>query len=276
MYNSDPDPDSPAAVVDGYDAVLLDLDGTLFRGDEPITAAAPTIAALRARGTRMAFITNNSSAPPENVARKLAAMGIEASSGEIVTSAEVTADLLSERAVGSVFVIGEEGIRSALAGRGISVLDDAPSVDVVVVGFDRAATYETLRRASVLVDRGAALVATNRDASFPAPGGERWPGAGALLAVIETTTGAHAEVVGKPAAPLFAAALSRAGGTRPLVVGDRLQTDIAGAAALGWDSLFVLSGVNGRGDLRALAIAPTYVGEDVGALLIERGRLGAG
>jgi glycerol-1-phosphatase len=255
-------------LVDRYDAVLLDLDGTLFRGTEPIPAAGPTVAALRQLRTALAFMTNNSSSTPQSVARTLAAVGVGAEPEEVVTSAETTAAVLAERGVSTVFVVGEEGIRSALAARGVAVVDGEPdSVDAVVVGLDRGATYAGLRRASLLVDRGAALVATNADASFPAPGGDRWPGAGALLALVEVATGISADVIGKPHAPLFRAALRRAGGDTPLVVGDRLDTDIAGAAALGWDSLLVLTGVSGRDDLVDLPYAPTYVAEDIGALV---------
>jgi glycerol-1-phosphatase len=255
-------------LVDRYDAVLLDLDGTLFRGTERIPVAGTTVAALRERRTSLAFMTNNSSATPESVAGKLAAVGVGAEPDEIVTSAGTTAEILEERGVGSAFVVGEEGIRTALAAHGVRVLDGEPDrVDAVVIGLDRGATYDSLRRASLLVDRGAALIATNADTSFPAPGGDRWPGAGALLAVVQTTTGATPEVIGKPHAPLFRAALRRAGGSTPLVVGDRLDTDVAGASALGWDSLLVLTGVSRRDDASGLPYAPTYVAEDIGALM---------
>jgi HAD superfamily hydrolase (TIGR01450 family) len=144
-------------------------------------------------------------------------------------------------------------------------------VDHVVVGVDVEATYATLRTASVLVQRGAHLVATNPDRSFPAPGA-LWPGAGALLAVITETTGASAEVVGKPFAPLYEAARARVGATAPLVIGDRLDTDIAGAERLGWDSLLVLTGVTGREELAASDVHPTYVAEDLRTLLEEQAR----
>jgi HAD superfamily hydrolase (TIGR01450 family) len=117
----------------------------------------------------------------------------------------------------------------------------------------------------VLVQRGARLIATNPDRSFPAPGA-LWPGAGALLAVVTETTGAEAEIVGKPYAPLFEAGRSRAGASTPLVIGDRLDTDIAGAQGLGWDSLLVLTGVTTAEDLASSDIRPTYVAEDLRAL----------
>src|SRR5439155_23710440 len=142
------------------------------------------------------------------------------------------------------YVIGETGIRTALGQAGIDILEGEPDrADAVVVGWDRSVTYGQLRTAALLVQRGATLVATNGDASYPAPDG-KWPGAGAILAAVTTTTGSPAEAeVGKPNPPLFESALERTGGGRPLVVGDRMDTDVAGAAALGWDSLLVFTGV---------------------------------
>jgi len=164
-------------------------------------------------------------------------------------------------------VIGQDGVREALSDAGIAIVDGDPEeADLVVVGYDGGATYGALKRASLLVQRGARLVATNADGSYPAADG-LWPGAGALLAVITTTTGAEPEIVGKPFAPLFEAGRRRGGGGRPLVVGDRLDTDIEGAARLGWDSMLVLTGISGREDVERLGIVPTVIAEDVSALL---------
>jgi HAD superfamily hydrolase (TIGR01457 family) len=251
----------------GYDCLLFDLDGVLYRGEEVVPAAPPTLAELRRLGARPVFLTNNSSRTPEQVAGKLRSHGIDADPGEVVTSALATAELLAQRGGGRAFVIGQEGVHLALREAGIQVLEGSPErADVVVVGFDGSVTYDRLKTACLLVQRGAALIATNPDTSYPAADG-LWPGAGALLSVITTTTGAAAEVIGKPFAPLFEAARRRGGGGRPLVVGDRLDTDIEGAVRLGWDSLLVLTGVSARGDLDAGGARPTYVAEDVGALL---------
>ena len=165
-------------------------------------------------------------------------------------------------------MIGEEGLRSALSDAGIALVDgrDAGPVDAVVIGFDRSVDYGKLRDAAVLVEAGASLIASNPDPSFPAPAGEAWPGAGALLAAVETTTGIRGEVVGKPEAPLLVRALERAGGGRPLVVGDRLDTDIAGAAGLGWDSALVLTGSTTRDDLERSTWSPTHVVDSVADL----------
>ena len=255
-------------LADPYDAILLDLDGVLYRWPEPIRGAGNAVAALRRAGKRIAFVTNNSSRTPEQVADRLQQMDIEATAAEVVTSALATASLLSDRGVGTAFVVGEDGIRKALADAGIrSVEDGEEMADVVVVGFDRSADYPRLKDASVFVERGAALIATNPDPSFPAPDGEAWPGAGALLAAIETTTGVKGEVVGKPEPELLRRALEAAGGGRPLVVGDRLDTDIAGAVRLGWDSALVLSGASSREDVARSPWKPTSVIEDITALV---------
>jgi HAD superfamily hydrolase (TIGR01450 family) len=203
------------------------------------------------------------------VAAKLQALGVDAHPEEILTSALATAALLRRERYGgrTAFVIGERGIREALAGIGVEVLDGRPErADLVIVGFDRSADYGALRTASLLVERGARLVATNPDGSYPAPDG-LWPGAGALLAAITATTGADATIVGKPAAPLFEAAREATGARRPLVVGDRLDTDVAGAAAMGWDSLLVLTGASTEADLARAGELPTYLGPDVAFVL---------
>jgi HAD superfamily hydrolase (TIGR01457 family) len=253
-------------IADGYDAFLFDLDGVLYRGEEPVEGAPQAVERLRRTGKRVAFVTNNSSRTPASVATKLIAVGIRAEPGEVASSALVTADLLSARGVETAFVIGEEGILQALGDAGIRVVGDGEAIaDVVVIGWDRGADYGSLARASLLVERGAKLVATNADASYPSPEGNL-PGAGALLAAVVTTTGAEAEIVGKPHAPLLRAALERAGGRRPLVVGDRLDTDVAGALALGWDSALVLTGISTREQAEGGPIHPTYVLEDLSGL----------
>ncbi len=253
-------------LADPYDAFLFDLDGVLYRDSEPVPFAAEAVARLRVMTKRVAFVTNNSGRTPEAVAARLVSVGIPAEVREIETSALSTAELLAARGVVEAFVVGEEGILHALRAKGIAIVDSqAKKVEVVVVGWDRNADYAKLRTASLLVERGAALVATNADASFPAPDGN-WPGAGALLAAIETTTGVRAEVVGKPNAPVLQAALARAEGGRPLVIGDRLDTDIAGAQGLGWDSLLVLTGISRREDIVPSSITPTFVAEDLSAL----------
>jgi glycerol 3-phosphatase-2 len=257
------------ALADRYDAYLLDLDGVLYRADHPVEHAAAAVERLRERGRSVVFMTNNSSRTPSQVADRLLSVGVRASADEVVSSAIVTAELLHERGLADAFVIGEDGVLEALDRAGIRVDGpDARSAEAVVVGWDRGITYDKLRTAALLVERGAVLIATNADPSYPAPDG-LWPGAGALLAAVVATTGVEPLVVGKPHAPLFQAACRRAGGERPLVVGDRLDTDIAGAADLGLDSLLVLTGVTSAADLSQAAPRPTYIGEDLRALFAD-------
>jgi HAD superfamily hydrolase (TIGR01450 family) len=219
------------------------------------------------------FVTNNATRTPADVVAHLATAGVRARPNEVVTSAVATASMLVSRGTRTALVVGEAALRSALTAAGIEVVDDGStgSPDVVVVGLDRTATYGSLRGAAFAVERGAGLVATNADGSFPVPGGLA-PGAGALLAAIEATTGVRGEVVGKPHPVLLQAARDRADeeGAHPvLVVGDRLDTDVAGAAGLGWDSLLVLTGVTAPEDIGASGFRPTYVGGDLTALLAD-------
>ena len=254
-------------IADAYDAFLLDLDGVLYRGDRSVPRAAEAVAALRGLGKRLAFVTNNSSRTPDAVVAHLASVGIAADIDEVETSALTTASALRQRSVGSAAVIGEEGLRTALASAGVELVYADARPASVVVGWDRTVTYDDLRAACLAIQRGATLFASNDDASYPAPDGFTWPGAGAILASIEVATGVEAEVFGKPNAPILQAALARAGGGRPLVVGDRVSTDIEGAANVGWHSALVLTGISTRTDAEAAPHRPTFVLADLGGLL---------
>lgn len=258
----------PAALMDRYDALLLDLDGVVYRGDQPVPAALEILPEARRRGLAILFLTNNSARTPAQVARKLNGLGVDAEPRDVLTSAVATgALLLRENLAGrTAFVIGEAGIREALEQAGVRLLEGEPDrADLVVVGWDRGVDYAKLRTASLLVERGARLVATNADASYPAPDG-LWPGAGAILSAVTTTTGAEPLVVGKPGRPMFEAAAEATGAASPLMVGDRLDTDIGGAAVMGWDSLLVFSGAAQPADLLRSSVLPTYVAADVSVL----------
>ncbi len=255
-------------IADRYDSFLFDLDGVLYRGPDAVPGAVEALGALRGLGKGIAFVTNNSSRTPADVAAHLASVGIAATPDEVETSALATGLVLADRGVRTAYVLGERGLRAALADRGIAAVEGhASSVDAVVVGFDRTTTYDMLRTASILVQKGAPLIASNADGSFPAGDGFAWPGAGALVAAIEITTGVTAEIVGKPHPPIFHAALSRAGGGRPLVVGDRIDTDIAGAHAVGWDSILVLTGISTRADAERSPFPPTFLADDLRVLM---------
>lgn len=260
-----------APLADAYDAFILDLDGVVYRGDQALPGAADAARALRERGKAVVFLTNNSARTPERVAERLAAFGIPAGARDVVTSAQAAASLAARAGARTAFVVGEAGVRQALAAQGIDVLDGEPErADVVLLGWDRSVTYDKLKRASVLVQRGARLVATNGDPSYPAPGGELWPGAGALLAAVETTTGVRAEVAGKPHVPLFEEAVARAGSRRALVVGDRLDTDVRGAAGAGLDAALVLTGAARPADLLDAPALPVAVLGGLGGLNDDR------
>lgn len=250
-----------------FDALVCDLDGVIYRGDDAIAGASQAIAALRARGVRILFCTNNSRTTVAGYVDKLTRMGIEVLPTEIITSAVVTAEVLERRGFAgkTAIVVGGDGIREALAGVCISVKDD-PAVtasDLVVVGWDPGFTYDAMRRASVAVRKGALLVATNDDASFPATDG-LWPGAGAILASIETASGRRAEVFGKPHPPMMEAAAARLDGSGSIaVIGDRPDTDLAGGAARGWTTILVLSGVTSADQVAAISPAPDFVVESI-------------
>jgi HAD superfamily hydrolase (TIGR01450 family) len=264
----------PARPADRYDAFLLDLDGVVYRGDLPVPAAPQTARALREAGKRVVFLTNNSARTPEQVAEKLRGMGIQAAPGEVVTSAHATAEWIARQGAdgdATAFVIGQDGIRAALGEAGVKVLNGDPQeAAFVVVGWDGDVTYDALRTASVLVSRGARLVATNADTSYPAPGGELWPGAGAILAAVEAASKTTATVIGKPHRPLFDTALDRAGRGDALMVGDRIETDVVGAAQAGLDCALVLTGASGPAELLDHDELPVAVLEDLGELLAER------
>lgn len=261
------------SLADRYEAFLLDMDGVLYRGDVPIEGAGEAVRDLRRRGRRVVFITNNSARTPQAVAEALDSLGVPASPDEVVTSAQaavpLVADLIGPE--GTVYALGEEGVRTALREGGMVLLEGEPDrADAVVVGWDRQASYDSLRVASVLVQRGARLVATNADASYPAPGGELWPGTGALLAAIEETTGTTAVVAGKPHRHLFDAALDRTGTKNALVVGDRLETDVAGASAAGLDSALVLTGAAETSHLLDHDVLPVAILKDLSLLSDHR------
>jgi glycerol-1-phosphatase len=259
--------------IDRYSVFILDLDGVVYRGDQVVSGAARTVKALRDADRAIVFLTNNSARTPAQVAEKLDSLGVPAAPEEVVTSAQATAPLVARRAAEdglarTAFVIGERGIREALAGAGIEVLDGEPAeAGFVVVGWDRGVDYDKLRTASVLVGRGAHLVATNADGSYPAPGGDQWPGAGALLAAVETASATRAEVVGKPHRPLFDEALRRAGTGEALVVGDRIETDVAGAKSARFDAALVLTGAADPADLLDQDALPEMVWDDLSCLL---------
>lgn len=263
-------PSAPASLQGCHDALLVDLDGVVQLGSDPVPGAADALESARAAGLRVVFVTNNAARTAADVAATLCDLGVPAVADEVLTSSMAAADLLAERfpAGTRVLVAGGAGLRAPVEAVGLQPVtsaDDGPAA--VVQGWSPELTWSLLAEAAVAIRRGATWVATNRDATLPSPRGPL-PGNGAMVAAVAMATGTEPEVVGKPGRALFDAAVRRAGARRPLVVGDRLDTDIAGANAAGLPSLLVLTGVSSRDDLVAAAPAarPTYVGHDLAAL----------
>jgi HAD superfamily hydrolase (TIGR01450 family) len=260
-----------AGLVDGYDLVIFDLDGVVYLGTEPVPGAAAAVARLHERGTATAYVTNNASRGPGEVASLLASVGVPADVAEVTTSAQAAAAVLAERLGGGspVLVVGAPALAAEVAGVGlrpVSAAGDGPRA--VVQGYAPEVGWPQLAEATVAVRGGAFWLATNADRTLPSPRGPL-PGNGSLVAALATALDRQPDlVVGKPAPTLFEQAARGNGARRPLVVGDRLDTDIEGARRAGMDSLLVLTGVSRPADLLAAGPQrrPTYVAADLGGL----------
>ena len=248
-------------------AWVLDLDGVLWLGEQPVPGAADAVARLRAAGERVLFATNNSWGRVADQEAKLAAFGVPAQ-GDVVTAALAVARLVEPGA--RALVAGGPGITEALAARGVDVVDSRSfeptdgRVDVVVVGFHRHFDYEGLRRAAVQVAGGARFLASNDDATYPTPEGPI-PGGGSIVAAIAYASGRQPEVAGKPFGPMADLIHELAGGPG-VMVGDRPSTDGAFAVTLGYKFGLVLSGVTTAADLPVEPV-PDFVAADLAELV---------
>ncbi|HSJ72760.1 MAG TPA: HAD-IIA family hydrolase [Miltoncostaeaceae bacterium] len=240
----------------------LDLDGVLWRGEMPIPGAADAVARLRGRGVRVVFLTNNAAPTVAAHLAKLERMGVAAGADDLLTSAQAAATMLEPGS--TALACAGPGVREALAGRGVRIVETGPA-DAVVVGWHREFDFSRLARAAGAVRGGARLIGTNEDATFPTPDG-LLPGAGALLAAVATASGATPDVAGKPHAPMRRLIAGRVGPVAT-VVGDRPSTDGALARALGARFALVLSGVTGAQELDRLQPAPDAVAADLAALV---------
>lgn len=263
---------SPLAA--GYDHLLLDLDGCVYVGEEPTPGAIEAVGALRAAGKGVAFVTNDARRSGEEYVQKLWRLGFRASLEEVVTVGGAVQHVLADtEAWRAAYVVGSAAIHRHVADAGARIVNrrDVPAPDVVVVAAHDDLRYDELRGAVQAVLGGAALLCAGRDATFPMPDGP-WPGTGAVVAAIEAATGAIAINVGKPAAQPFLTALDRLGAApgmaRALVVGDRLDSDVAGARAAGLDGALVLSGATSAADARAADPAPVAVAATLADLLL--------
>ncbi len=254
---------SPLPLVNRYDGALFDLDGVLYVGPHAVAGAPEAVAAARAAGMRVAFVTNNASRTPETVAAHLTDLGIAAAPEDVVTSAQAAATLVAEIVApgAAVLVVGGEGLETALAERGLRAVRRATDRPAAVVqGFSPDVGWRLLAEGTYAVRAGVPWIASNLDVTVPTARGLA-PGNGALVEVIAQATGRRPVAAGKPQTPLHQEAVRRTGTRNPLVVGDRLDTDIDGANRAGVASLLVLTGVTTPVDLVLAEPAhrPSYV-----------------
>lgn len=253
-------------------AVVCDLDGVVWRGDDPIPGSAAAIAELRAAGYRVGFVTNNSAVTPDVVLAKLAAHGIEAAPSDLVTSAEAAAELLAAMLDPGtpVFACAGPGVVAAVEAVGLVPVDlaDADRAEAVVVGWHRTFDFARLDAASRIARAGMPFVATNTDPTYPAEGGALLPGSGSIVAAVATAAGLHPLVAGKPEGPTVDLVLARFGADG-IMVGDRPSTDGLLAERLGWPFALVLSGIAGH-DMGGEFIPdppPAIVADDLAAAM---------
>jgi HAD superfamily hydrolase (TIGR01450 family) len=254
-----------------YDVGLLDLDGVVYLGGTAIPGAAGALRKADAAGMRLAYVTNNAFRTPAAIAALLTSFGVPAAQEDVVTSAQAAARLLAERlpAGAPVLVIGGSGLRMALRERGLRPVSTAADHPLAVVqGYSPDVSYSMLAEGSLAVAAGALFVGSNGDLTLPSRRG-RQPGNGSLLQVIATATGVRPLVAGKPEPPLHNESVLRTGARHPLVVGDRLDTDIEAAHRVDADSMLVLTGVTGPAEavLAPPSQRPTYLAEDLAGLL---------
>jgi glycerol-1-phosphatase len=255
-----------------YDNVLLDLDGCVWLGDAVTRGAPQAISELRAAGKDLAFLTNDARRSPEEYVRKLWSLGVRASLEEVVSAGGAIQYVLAEREQGKgSYVIGSPAIFRHVADAGQRILNGTPralQADVVVVAGHDEFDYAELRDAIQAVLGGAEMIASCRDRTFPTQDGMA-PGTGAIVAALEYATERTAIAVGKPEPQIFHTALDRLGDGRTLVVGDRLEADLLGAAAAGLDAAIVLTGVADRAQAQAATDpTPVAVADDLHSLLL--------
>jgi glycerol 3-phosphatase-2 len=264
-------------LVDRYEQLILDLDGCVYVGEHPVDGAVEAVEALRAAGKRIAFATNDPRHATEDYVTKLWRLGVRASLRDVVTVGGAMQHLLAETRQGrTAFVIGTPPMLRHVADAGLRLLngtDLASRAEVVIVAGTEELVYADLRNAALAVRRGADFLATGRDPTYPQPDG-LWPGTGAILAAVEYASGRQAAIVGKPEPQLFLTAVERLGDGRTLVVGDRMDADVAAAARAGLDAALVLTGGTSPEEAREAAAAagpedprPVAVAESLAVLV---------
>jgi len=253
-------------------ALILDMDGVIWKADAPIGDLPSIFKRIRERGLKYAFATNNSTKTSEQYAARLKGFGVEADPWQVITSSQAVAHAVAQTFPRGtkVFMIGEDGLRLPLEQEGFEIVsvENAPQAEVVVMGFDRGINFAKGSEAALLVRKGIPFYATNMDKTFPTPRGEI-PGAGAWISVIITATGIQPIVAGKPFPFLMEFALEKLGTKKEetLVVGDRLETDIAAGQAVGCPTALVLSGVSTIEQAEAWQPPPTIIAESLTELV---------
>ncbi|MGW1181674.1 HAD-IIA family hydrolase [Streptomyces drozdowiczii] len=263
---------SGTALSEAYDTALLDLDGVVYAGGHAIDHAVEALGMARDGGMHLAYVTNNALRTPAAVAEHLTELGVPAEASDVITSAQAVSRLVADQlpAGARVLVIGGEGLRVALRERGLEPVESADDDPVAVVqgygGPDMA--WGRFAEASYAINRGLPWFASNTDLTIPGARGIA-PGNGAAVEVVRIATGAEPQVAGKPLPPMHRETVLRTGAERPLVVGDRLDTDIEGAFNGGVDSLLVLTGVTDAAQLVTAVPEhrPTYIDADLRGLL---------
>ena len=259
------------ALAEQFDGFLVDLDGVVWIGREPVPGAAAALRTLIDGGKEIVFVTNNPARPPATYVERLREMGVPVLDGRVVTAGVVTAELAAAAAGqgASAFVIGAPGFKDTVADAGLELLagEAAREADAVLVSGHRGFDYEELLTATLALQGDASLFATSRDPTLPMPGGA-WPGTGSILAAVETASGATAEIGGKPERHLFERACALIpDADRVAMVGDRVASDIAGGHRAGLETFLVLSGASSRAEAEAADPRPDHIVEDLAGLL---------
>jgi HAD superfamily hydrolase (TIGR01450 family) len=265
-------PDGSEEALDtAYDTALLDLDGVVYAGGDAIPHAVESLQAARGHGMRLAYVTNNAARTPQTVAEHLTRLGVPARSEDVITSAQAVSRLIADQvpAGAKVLAVGGEGLVTALRERGLEPVEslaDGPAA--AVQGYSPQLRWSQLMEMAYAVNAGVPWFASNTDLTIPSARGIA-PGNGAAVEVVRIATGGEPQVAGKPLPPMHRETVLRTGAKRPLVVGDRLDTDIEGAFNGGVESLLVLTGVTTPAALLAAGPKhrPSYVAADLRDLL---------
>ncbi|WP_243395487.1 HAD-IIA family hydrolase [Nocardioides currus] len=260
---------SEVPLLEGYDLAMFDLDGVVYVSGRAIDGVAERLDRVREAGVHLAFVTNNASRTPEKVAANLNKLGVSATADDVVTSAQAAARVLRDRFGdgATVMLLGGAGLESALAAEGLVVTAQPDDAVAVVSGYGPDVLWKDIMRAATLIRDGMPYVASNTDLTIPTDYGLA-PGHGVLVRTISEFAGVEPIVAGKPARPLMDETIRRVGGDRPLMVGDRLDTDIEGAHEVGIDSLLVMTGVTHLAELVSATpdLRPTYISPDLEGL----------